>query len=349
MKNSLVFSVAALFCTLSWVVIAADYPSPVEGDWTVSNFKFHTGETVPTLNLHYRTVGAPGGEPVLVLHGTSGDGTRFLADAFAQELFAPGQPLDANKYFIILPDSIGHGQSSKPSDGLKGRFPRYNYTDMVQAQYRLVTEHLGIDHLRLIIGGSMGGMHAWLWAEMYPDFMDAIMPLQCLPVQIAGMNRMLRRIAIDGIRNDPAYLDGDYVSPPTAGLTIAAYSMLGLFGSPLQLLNAAPTREQADAEFDRRVQAGLANDANDMLYAIESSSDYDPAPGLEGIKARVLALNTADDTTNQPELGVMEREIQRVKNGRFVLIPRSSQTVGHGSYSIGALYGSYISQLLESE
>lgn len=349
MKNGVAFCMGVLFYALPRIMMAADYPSPVEGDWTVSNFEFHTGETLPTLNLHYRTVGAPGGEPVLILHGTSGDGSRFLADAFANELFAPGQPLDANRYFIILPDSIGHGQSSKPSDGLKGRFPRYNYTDMVQAQYRLVNEHLGIDHLRLIIGGSMGGMHAWLWAEMYPDFMDAIMPLQCLPVQIAGMNRMLRRIAIDGIRNDPAYLDGDYASPPTGGLTIAAYSMLALFGSPLQLLNAAPTRAQADAAFDRRVQLGLANDANDMLYAIESSSDYDPAPGLETIKARVLALNTADDTTNQPELGVMEREIQRVENGSFVLIPRSGQTAGHGSYVIGTLYKAYIAELLASK
>lgn len=273
----------------------------------------------------------------------------FLADAFAGELFGAGQPLDAEKYFIILPDAIGHGKSSKPSDGLKAHFPHYNYEDMVRAQYRLVKEHLGIGHLRLIIGGSMGGMHAWIWSELYTDFMDALMPLQCLPVEIAGINRMLRRVVMDGIRGDPEWYGGDYIHQPIHGLTVAQYGALALFGTPFLLYTASPTQLQADVAFDQRIKQAIANtDANDMLYQYEASTDYNPSPNLEKIQARVIALNTADDSTNPPELGIMERQINRVKRGEYVLIPRSRETSGHTSYSNGKLYKEYLVKLLKS-
>ena len=324
-----------------------NYPVPKEGDWVVRDFQFHTGEVMPELRLHYRTIGSPSGEPVLILHGTGGDGTRFLADSFSGVLFGQGQPIDATRYSIILPDAVGHGKSSKPSDGLKARFPKYNYADMVRAQYRLVTEHLGVRHVRLIIGGSMGGMHAWLWGEMYPDFMDALMPLQCLPVEIAGINRMLRRIVLDSIRNDPEWRDGNYEKQPVHGLTVAQYGTLAMFGSPLQLYDASPTRAMADAAFDKRIKDGVAVvDANDMLYQFHASSDYNPAPDLEKIVARVVAINTEDDSVNPPELGIMDREIRRVKNGCYVLVRRSTETTGHGSYSTGSVYVKYLRDLL---
>jgi homoserine O-acetyltransferase/O-succinyltransferase len=325
--------------------LSASYPTPVEGDWAIPDFQFHTGEHLRGLRLHYRTIGSPTGEPVLILHGTTGDGARFLASSFADELYGPGQSLDAGKYFIILPDSIGHGKSAKPSDELKGRFPHYNYADMVSAQYRLVSEHLGIRHLRLIIGGSMGGMHAWLWGEMYPDFMDALMPLQCLPVEIAGMNRMLRRVIIDGIRNDPEWRNGEYEKRPTQGLTVAAYGILALFSYTPSIYNSAPTRKDADSLFAQQTRPDARGDANDVLYAFDSATDYDPAPELEKIRARVIAINTADDSVNPPELGVMERMIARVRNGRYVLIPRSGETSGHGSYGRGKLYKTYITDV----
>jgi homoserine O-acetyltransferase/O-succinyltransferase len=336
-------ALSAVFFVLSGLAIAA-YPTPVEGDWIMSDFQFHTGESLHNVRLHYRTVGSPTGEAVLILHGTGGDGARFLANSFADELYGPGQPLDAQKYFIILPDSIGHGKSSKPSDELKGRFPHYDYADMVRAQYSLVTEHLGIRHLRLIVGGSMGGMHAWLWGEMYPEFMDALMPLQCLPVEIGGINRMLRRVIIDGIRNDPEWRNGDYQQQPTHGLTIAAEGTLALFSSPAAIYKSAPSRAQADALFEQRIKP--AGDANDTLYAFESATDYNPEPELGKIRARVIALNTADDSVNPPELSVMERVIGRVPNGQYVLIPRSADTNGHGSYGLGRLYKSYITDLV---
>jgi homoserine O-acetyltransferase len=335
------------FCLLFAIpLFAATYPTPVENDWMIRDFRFQNGELLPELRLHYATVGAPSGEPVMLLHGTGGSGATFLEPEFGRELFGPGQPLDANRYFIILPDGIGAGKSSKPSDGLKGRFPHYNYEDMVRAQHRLVTEHLGVSHLRLILGGSMGGMHAWMWGEIYPDFMDALMPLQCLPVEIAGMNRMLRRVVIDSIRNDPDWRNGDYQKPPVRGLVGATYGALALFGNRLKLYQAAPTREQADAAFDRRVALAAKEDANDILYAYESSGDYNPAPGLEKIRARVLAINTADDIVNPPELGIMEREMKRVRNGVYELIPLSADTAGHGSYHSGRLYRQYLTNLL---
>ena len=325
---------------------AANYPAPVEDDWIVRDFRFQTGEVIPELRLHFTTVGASSGQPVLILHGTGGSGTSFLDPQFAGELFGPDQPLDARRYFIILPDAIGSGKSSKPSDGLKGQFPHYTYDDMVRAQYRLVAEHIGVSHLKLVMGGSMGGMHAWMWGEMYPDFMDALMPLQCLPVEIAGMNRMLRRVVIDSIRNDPEWRNGDYQNQPIRGLVAASYGTLALFGNRLKLYESAPTREQADAAFDRRIAQAAKDDANDILYAYDSSRDYNPAPGLEKIRARVMAINTADDAVNPPELGVMEREITRVKNGTYELIPLSGDTNGHGSYHIGRLYKHHLTKLL---
>jgi homoserine O-acetyltransferase/O-succinyltransferase len=336
----------ALSLLLAVSAYAANYPAPVEHDWIVRDFRFHTGQVLPELRLHYTTVGEPSGQPVLILHGTSGSGGNFLEPRFSEELYGPGQSLDATRYFVILPDAIGHGQSSKPSDGLKGQFPQYNYDDMVRAQYRLVTEHMGIRHLRLIIGGSMGGMHAWMWGEMYPAFADALMPLQCLPREIAGINRMLRRVVIDGIRNDPEWQSGNYQKPPSKALFAATVGSLALFGEPVQLYNSAPTREKADAEFDRRISEAGSSDINNMLYAFEASRDYNPAPDLERIQARVIAINTADDSVNQPELGVMEREIKRVKNGTYVLIPRSAPTNGHSSYRIGILYAKYLTELL---
>lgn len=301
---------------------------------------------LPELRLHYTTVGAPTGQPVLILHGTASSAEAFLAPAFAGEMFGPGQPLDSRRYYIILPDAIGHGKSSKPSDGLKGQFPRYNYDDMLQSQYRLITDHLGLRHLRLIMGGSMGGMQAWLWGEMYPTFTDALMPLQCLPREIAGMNRMLRRIVIDGIRNDPEWQNGNYDRQPTRGLLTAMEASLALFGEPVALYRSAPTRTLADAEFDRRVSEILKLDANDLLYAFDASSDYNAVKDLEKVKARVIAINTADDTVNQPELGVMEQDIKRVKHGTYVLMPRTAPSIGHGSYRIGKLYTKYVADLL---
>ena len=336
-----------VFCLITATASAATYPTPRDGNWELHDFRFHTGEVLPILKLYYRTVGEPTGEPVLILHGTGGSGAAFLVDSFAGELFGAGKPLDASRYFIILPDGIGHGDSSKPSDGLRTRFPRYDFDDMVQAQYRLVTEHLGVRHLRLIIGGSIGGMQAWLWGERYPIFVDALMPLQCLPVEVAGLNRMLRRIVIDGIRNDPDWKNGQYQTEPLRALTIAQYGAMALFDAPLRQWRASPTRALADAAFDKLIADGIAGkDANDMLYQYEASTDYNPTADLGKIQARVIAINTEDDTVNQPELGVMEREIRRVARGRYVLVPRGDSTIGHGSYRVGKLFAQYIMELL---
>jgi homoserine O-acetyltransferase len=325
-----------------------------QGDFIIRDFKFESGESLAQLKLHYRVLGSPARDAsgiarnaVLIMHGTGGSGQQFLSDQFANQLFGPGQLLDATKYFIILPDAIGHGQSSKPSDELRARFPHYNYNDMVTAQYRLVTEGLGINHLRLVMGTSMGGMHTWVWGEKYPDFMDALMPLASLPVQIAGLNRMRRRMVIDSIKNDPDWNNGEYKTQPR-GLTTAVYALMMMTASPLQLQKQAATREAADKLFDAQVRARLANlDANDMLYQFDASRDYDPAPRLESIKARLVAINSADDQVNPPELGAMEREIKRVSRGRFALIPTSDQTRGHGTHSLPAIWKNHLAELLE--
>ena len=301
---------------------------------------------MPELRLHYTTVGPPSGEPVLIMHGTGGAGTGFLADRFAGELFGPGQPLDAARHYLILPDAIGHGKSSKPSDGLRAHFPHYDYYDMVNAQYRLVSEHLAVKHLRLVMGTSMGAMHTWIWGEKYPGFMDALMPLASAPVEIGGRNRMLRRTIIDAIRDDPEWMHGDYEKQPR-GFYTAQFGALMMTSSPLAIHKEWPTREQADAEFDRRV-ADFANrsDANDMLYQFEASANYNPEPDLEKIEARLIAVNSADDEVNPPELGILEREIKRVKHGRYVLIPISDETRGHPTHSIAKLWKQYVAELL---
>ena len=347
-----------LSALLAAPVALAEVPASVEGDFTVRDFRFASGETLPELRLHYTTLGQPRKDAqgvvrnaVLVLHGTGGTGRAFLSETFGGVLFAKGGLLDAEKYFIVLPDGIGHGKSSKPSDGLRARFPHYGYRDMVAAHHRLLTEGLGVNHLRLVIGTSMGAMHTWLWGERYPDFMDALMPLASLPIQISGRNRTLRRMVIDPIRNDPDWKNGDYVAQPVRGLTSAIYTLLFMTSSPLQWQKKAPTRETADAFFDEMLAARLKTaDANDMLYQFDSSRDYDPGPELEKIQAPLVAINSADDQVNPPELGILEREIVRVKRGRAVVLPITDQTRGHGTHSVPAIWKGELERLLrESE
>jgi len=328
---------------------------PLEGDWIARDFSFASGESLSELRLHYTTFGAPSRDDsgrvrnaVLILHGTGGSGDSFVAGNFAGELFGAGQPLDAARYYIILPDSIGHGKSGKPSDGLRARFPHYDYDDMVRAQYSLVREGLGIDHLRLVMGTSMGGMHTWMWGEMYPDFMDALMPLACAPVEIAGRNRIFRRMIIDAIRDDPDWKNGEYTAPPR-GLIAAHYALFMMTSSPLQLQRLSPRRDQADAEFERLKRRAMQADANDMLYNWESSRNYNPAPQLERIKASLVAVNSADDEINPPELGILEREIRRVPRGRYVLLPISDESYGLGTHSLPALWKQHLTELLRLE
>jgi len=310
---------------------AADPPQPQEGDFLVKDFRFHTGEVLPELRLHYRTLGAPTGEAVLVLHGSSGSGLTMMGKNFAGELFGPGQPLDAARYFIIIPDALGSGKSSRPSDGQRAHFPKYTYEDMVTAQYRLVTEHFGIRHLKLVIGQSMGGMHAWMWGEMYPDFMSALVPMGSQPTAMSGRNWMLRRMMIEMIRSDPAYNDGDYKEQPPSFKFAATFFSMATSGGTRALYRAAPTRAQADKVVEARLAQRFAADANNYIYSYEAARDYDPSPGLEKIKARLLAINAADDERNPVELGILEREIKRIKNARYYQIPASAETRGHGT------------------
>jgi homoserine O-acetyltransferase/O-succinyltransferase len=334
---------------------AGQYPAPQQGDYVIRDFKFKTGEALPELKLHYTTLGAPARDrsgvvrnAVLVMHGTGGAGSQFLTPQFAGVLFGPGQLLDASRYFIILPDGIGHGGSSKPSDGLHAHFPHYTYDDMVAAQYRLLTEKLGVNHLRLVMGTSMGGMQTWVWGETYPDFMDALMPLASLPVEIGGRNRVMRRIIRDAIEGDPAWAGGEYKAQPRQGLTAAVNILLMMTSSPLQWQKQAPTRNAADRFYEERLKAQLARaDANDMLYQFDASREYNPSPGLETIKAPLLAINSADDLVNPPELGIMEREIKRVSRGRYVLIPVGDETRGHGTHSLPAIWQRHLAALLE--
>jgi len=320
---------ALFFCASA--MLAAGYPPPVEDDWIVRDFRFHTGEVLPEMRLHYTTVGARSGEPVLILHGTAGAGTNMLSPIFAGELFGPGQPLDATRYYIILPDSIGAGKSSRPSDGLRAHFPQYSYDDMVRAQYRLVAEHLGIRHLRLVLGVSGGGMQTWLWGEMYPDFMDALAPLASMPVEVSGRNWMMRRMLIDSIRNDPEWNDGNYTKQPPGFRRTQVYFGIATSGGTRAIYKSAPTREKADQLINERLAQPPVGDANDVLYQYESSRDYNPAPKLESIQAAVLAINSEDDERNPAELGIMEQAIKRVKHGRYVLIPASDETRGHAT------------------
>ena len=332
----------------------ADYPAPTEGDFVLRDFHFSNGESLPELNIHYRTLGTPKKDAkgvvrnaVLIGHGTGGSGAQFIRPEFAGELFGAGQPLDAARYFIVLADGIGHGKSAKPSDGLKARFPRYGYTDMVEAQYRLLTEGLKVNHLRLVMGTSMGGMHTWVWGERHPEFMDALMPLASLPVQISGRNRVWRKTLIDAIRNDPAWQGGNYTAQPPS-LSTAASLIFFMGSNPILRQEQMPTLAKADEVLGESLANAMrTQDANDVLYQVSASWDYDPAPGLERIRAPLLAVNSADDLINPPELGILEREIKRVKRGEAIVIPLSAQTRGHGTHTIAALWKRHLVKLLE--
>ena len=334
----------------------AQFQAPVmtEGDYVIKGFRFNSGETLPELRIHYRTLGKPVKNAqgvvtnaVLVMHGTGGTGAQFTGRGFAGELFMPGQPLDAARYFIVLPDDIGHGKSSKPSDGLRAKFPKFGYQDMLTAEHALLTDGLGVNHLRLVMGTSMGGMHTWLWGERWPDFMDALMPLASVPGQISGRNRVWRRVVIDAIRNDPEWQGGNYTRQPQSARTAA--EMLWLVSSnPVIRSRNAPTLAQADKEIDAYVANWIrSNDANDQLYALEASFDYDPGPGLEKIKAPLFAVNSADDLVNPPEIGLLEKEITRVAQGRVIMIPLSDKTAGHGTHTLAAVWKEYLVELLK--
>ncbi|KJC48979.1 alpha/beta fold hydrolase [Bradyrhizobium sp. LTSP857] len=341
-------ALTAILLSIAIPAMAADYPAPKQGDWIAKDFKFHTGETMPELRLHYTTVGEPSGQPVLVLHGSGGSAASMLNASFAGELFGAGQPLDASKYYIIIPDSIGHGKSSKPSDGMKTGFPKYDYDDMVEAQYRLVTEGLGVKHLRLVIGNSMGGMHTWLWGEKYPKAMDALIPMASQPTEMASRNWMLRRIMLDTIRNDPDYNGGNYASQPRMmKYAIAAYGIASI-GGTLAYQSQAPTAAKADKIVDERLAAPITADANDFIYQWESSHDYNAAGKLEQIEASLLLINSADDERNPPETGVTDAAMKRVKSGHLYLIPASTETRGHGTTGNAAFYSEQIRQLLQN-
>jgi homoserine O-acetyltransferase len=334
-------------------VRAADYPAPAQGDFVIKNFRFTSGEMLPELRLHYRTLGKPARDAqgivrnaVLIMHGTGGSGAQFIRAEFAGELFGAGGLLDATRYFIVLPDGIGHGQSSKPSDGRRARFPHYGYVDMVEAQYRLLTDGLGVNHLRLVMGTSMGGMHTWLWGERHSNFMDALMPLASLPTQISGRNRVWRRTAIDAIRNDPEWRGGNYSAQPQS-LRIAEEIMYLMGSNPVLRYEQMPTLAKSDATLDVAIADALkTDDANDVIYQLEASHDYDPGPGLEKIRAPLVAVNSVDDLINPPELGILEREIKRVRMGRAVVLPFSPETRGHGTHTIAAVWKQYLEELL---
>ena len=347
------------FCLISIQLVLAvasrgQSLTPQEGDFVVRDFGFKSGEKLPELRLHYMTLGTLARDAqgratnaVIILHGTGGSGRQFLAPQFANMLFGGGQLLDTSRYYIILPDGIGHGRSSKPSDGLHTRFPQYDYDDMVAAQYRLVTEGLKVDHLRLVMGTSMGCMQSWMWGEAYPDFMDALMPLACLPVEIAGRNRMWRKMLMDAIRNDPEWKGGKYTTQPRAALRTAQDLLVIAGSAPLQGQKNYPTREAADKYVEDAGARSTSLDANDLLYQVNASRTYDPSAGLDKIKAPVMYVNSADDFINPPELGIAEREIKKVKNGRFVLLPISDLTRGHGTHTSAAAWQQYLDELLK--
>jgi homoserine O-acetyltransferase/O-succinyltransferase len=347
-RAALSIGLAVVFAMTSLAALAADYPAPKPGDWIAGDFKFHTGETMPELRLHYVTIGEPTGQPVLVLHGSGGSSASLLTPAFAGELFGAGQPLDATKYYIIIPDGLGHGQSSKPSDAMKTAFPRYDYADMVDAQYRLVKEGLGIKHLRLVIGNSMGGMHTWLWGVKYPDFMDVLVPMASQPTAMAARNWMLRRMMIETIRNDPDYNEGRYTTQPRMmKYAISAYRFASA-GGTLAYQMQAPTAAQADKIIDDQLALPVTADANDYIYQWEASHDYDASAETEKIQATLLAINAADDERNPPETGVTEAAIKRIKNGRMFLIPASTETRGHLTTGNAKFYATQLRELLQT-
>lgn len=349
MKRAAFFAVIALAAS----TFAADYPQPNESDFVIRDFKFASGESLPELRVHYRTIGklqkdanGRAANAVLITHGTTGSGAQFIRPEFAGDLFGAGQPLDGTKFFIVLPDGIGHGKSSRPGEGMHARFPHYGYRDMVEAQFRLLTDGLGVNHARLVMGTSMGGMQTWLWGEMHPDFMDALMPLASLPTQISGRNRAWRRMIIDTIRNDPSWQNGDYKEQPQS-LRTAAEMLWFMSSNPVLRQKEAPTLARTDEALEKFVGDYFKNsDANDVLYALDASRDYDPGPSLEKIQAPLLAINSADDLINPPELGILEREIKRVPHGRAVVIPLSDKTRGHGSHTVAALWKDELVKLL---
>jgi homoserine O-acetyltransferase/O-succinyltransferase len=356
----LIFRLAVVIC-LFFIAAAMpaqaqnQLPAPTEGDYVSHDFHFKSGETLPDLRIHYATFGAPVRDAkgrvtnaVMLLHGTTGSGRQFLVPQFAGALFGPGQLLDVMRYYVILVDNIGHGKSSKPSDGMHAHFPRYDYDDMVLAQHEMLEKGLNVDHLRLILGTSMGCMHAWVWGETYPNFMDALMPLACQPVAIAGRNRMWRKMAMDAVRDDPDWKNGEYTSQPSGALKIDAEMFYMAAGSALQMQKSFPTRDATDAatrDYVKRFSA--EHDANDLLYALDASRNYDPSPDLEKITVPVMFVNSADDFINPPELGIAERDIKRVKKGKFVLLPISEQTRGHGTHTSAAVWQQYLKELLE--
>ena len=340
----------ALFLLLSGCLGFAQ----TEGDFIARDFVFHSGEKMAELRLHYTTLGTPQRDAlgrvrnaVMIMHGTGGTGSAFLGANFGGELFGDGQPLDQSKYFIILPDAIGHGKSSKPSDGLRMKFPQYNYEDMVRADYRLLTEGIKIDHLRLVMGTSMGAMHSWVWGYLYPGFMDALMPLASAPVEIAGRNRMFRAMIMQAIKNDPAWNNGEYTKPPADGLVAAHYALWMMTSSPIQLHKTNPAHGQSDKAVEELRARALRADSNDMLYQYNSSTDYNPSPHLAKITAPLFAVNSADDEVNPPELSIMEREIVKVAKGRYILLPTSEETRGHGTHSRAVVWKDYLIELLK--
>ncbi|HKN35488.1 MAG TPA: alpha/beta fold hydrolase [Terriglobales bacterium] len=347
------FHLAAIHLVLPAILLAQQLPKPAEADFTVHNYRFKSGDVLSELNLHYATYGKATTDSsgrvtnaVMILHGTTGSGQQFTGERFAGVLFGPGQLLDASRYFIILPDNVGHGHSTKPSDGLHAKFPHYTYDDMVDLQHLLLTHGLKVNHLRLLMGTSMGCMHSWIWAETYPDFMDAVMPLACLPVEIAGRNRMMRKMIMDSVRTDPGWMNGEYKHEPR-GLEDAFHIFLIMTSSPLQMQKEYPTRAKADAYVDNFLKTHMAGtDANDLLYAFDASRDYDPSHRLDQINAPVMFVNSADDQINPPELGIAEREIKNVKRGRFVRLPITDQTRGHGTHTLPAVWKQYLEQLL---
>jgi homoserine O-acetyltransferase len=339
---------ALAFTLLAFPALAADYPAPKEGEWVAKDFKLHTGEVMPDVKLHYTTVGDPANPVIVVLHGTGGSARSQLTANFAGNLFGKGQPFDAEKYYIVIPDAFGHGKSTKPSDGLKTKFPKYNYTDMVEGQHRLLTEGLGIKHVRMMIGNSMGGMQVWMWGEKYPNYMDILVPMASQPTAMAARNWMLRRMMLESIRRDPEYKNGEYTKQPGSLKLASTFYSLATSNGTLNLQKQGPTNALADKVVDARLAAPMTADANDFLWQWGSSADYDPEPGLEKIEATLLLINAADDERNPPETGLTDAAMKRVKNGKLFLIPASENTAGHGTTANAKHYSKQLDELLKT-
>ncbi|NDE05231.1 MAG: alpha/beta fold hydrolase [Flavobacteriia bacterium] len=341
----LLFCLSALF---NLGATAQNFYAQKTGVWETKNFQFHTGETLPSVKLGYTTLGDPANEAVVILHGTAGTSAGMLNPAFGGQLFGPGQVLDAQKYYVIIPDAIGAGTSSKPSDGLKAKFPEYNYDDMVKAQYLLIKEGLGVNHLRMVLGNSMGGMQTWLWGIHYPDFMDLLVPMASTPGEMSGRNWMMRRLIVDSIRNDPAWMNGNYTEQPKSALFSTVFYATATNGGNMAIHKQAPTRAAADALLNQRLKGPLVGDATDIMYQWDSSKDYNPTPHLSKIKARVWAINAADDERNPPELGIMEKALSQIPGSSIYLIPASDQTSGHGTTGQAKWWNSQLAKVLES-